>query len=253
MSLDNLPSEHQSDETWVPLSRGLRDHLAGMATGCRLALYIYLLIEAKHTGLHKGKVAASFSDLALALGVHYSTLYKAAQWLKEQGYITYEPAKNQWSVTVFTVTKYKNVEDFIPSNAFSRAFSADAKSEVKASKKQGKSKSTKANDSKSLHVLNNDKNENNEDKIDIHQDEFDEFWKSYPRKVGKGDAHRAFEKADVPLDTLLTALEKHKLTDQWRNPKFIPYPSKWLNGRRWEDELEQKPEAKLPESMRRGK
>ncbi len=72
-------------ETYVPLSRGLKDHLPRMAKGCRLALYIYLLIEARHAGPHKGKVAVSFADLALFLGVHYQTIVKAAHGLKKDG------------------------------------------------------------------------------------------------------------------------------------------------------------------------
>ena len=165
VSFPHIPSKHQTDETYVPLSRGLRDHLPGMAKGCRLALYIYLLIEAKHTGPNKGKVAASFSDLALALKVHYQTLYRAAQWLSEKEYIVYEPAKNQYGITVFTITKYKTVADFIPSGAFSHAFSENANSEVKARKKRGKSKPNKPRDIKGLQDPNNDNNENNGENV----------------------------------------------------------------------------------------
>jgi len=83
-----------TNETYVPLSRGLKDHLPGMAKGYRLNLYIYLLIEARHSGPNRGKVAVSFSDLALFFDVHYQTIVKAARGLKEDGYITYQPAKS---------------------------------------------------------------------------------------------------------------------------------------------------------------
>lgn len=74
---------------------------------------------------------------------------------------------------------------------------------------------------------------------------FDEFWKAYPRKVGKGDARRAFEKAakKVQLPVLLAALDLQKRG--WDDPKFIPFPATWLNGERWEDEI--KTESVLPE------
>jgi len=72
---------------------------------------------------------------------------------------------------------------------------------------------------------------------------FDKFWNSYPRKVGKEDAAKAYAKAlkHVSLIEILEALEKQK--PQWRDPKFIPYPASWLNAGRWADEL---PIAKPP-------
>ncbi|HZP33038.1 MAG TPA: hypothetical protein VFB23_06695, partial [Candidatus Acidoferrales bacterium] len=34
-------------------------------------------------------------------------------------------------------------------------------------------------------------------------------------------------------------VERFKLTEQWQKEggKYIPYPSRFLNGRRWEDEI----------------
>ena len=69
--------------------------------------------------------------------------------------------------------------------------------------------------------------------------EFDIFWKAYPRKESKKDALKAFLKTKVPLSTLLTAIEQQKKTEQWSgSKKFIPLPASWLNGERWEDEID---------------
>lgn len=72
-------------------------------------------------------------------------------------------------------------------------------------------------------------------------EDFDEFWEVYPKKVGKADARKAFAKAikTVDLDTILWAIETQKESDQWSrdNGKYIPNPSTWLNQGRWEDEL----------------
>ncbi len=41
------------------------------------------------------------------------------------------------------------------------------------------------------------------------------------------------------LNDMLEAIERHKQSDeQWHrnNGQYIPLPSTWLNGRRWEDE-----------------
>jgi len=71
---------------------------------------------------------------------------------------------------------------------------------------------------------------------------FDSFWKSYPRKTGKGEARRSFEKLKVGeplLADILKAIERQKASDQWKRDggRYIPNPSTWLNQGRWEDEL----------------
>lgn len=71
-------------------------------------------------------------------------------------------------------------------------------------------------------------------------DAFDRFWKAYPRKVGKGDARKAFDKVKVPVDTLIKAVEAQKASAQWKKDggSFIPYPATWLRQCRWEDEID---------------
>ena len=68
---------------------------------------------------------------------------------------------------------------------------------------------------------------------------FDEFWKNYPRKVGKEAAKKAFRKVRVPVEILIEAIGKQAETDQWKRG-YIPNPATWLNQGRWEDETEQK-------------
>ena len=71
---------------------------------------------------------------------------------------------------------------------------------------------------------------------------FSEFWKAYPKKVGKGYAYECFKKIRVSrklLDTMLEAIDKQKKSDMWKRDKgqYIPNPSTWLNQKRWEDDL----------------
>lgn len=71
------------------------------------------------------------------------------------------------------------------------------------------------------------------------EEEFDLFWSAYPRHEGKQKARDAFKKVTVPLEVLLTAIEKQKKSAQWSKDggQFIPHPTTWLNGKRWEDEV----------------
>jgi hypothetical protein len=70
---------------------------------------------------------------------------------------------------------------------------------------------------------------------------FSEFWKAYPKKVGKGAAEKSFGQHKPNKELLcrmLIAITKQVKTEQWlkNNGKYIPNPATWLNQRRWEDE-----------------
>ena len=72
---------------------------------------------------------------------------------------------------------------------------------------------------------------------------FERFWSAYPRKQNKVNARKAFDKLradESVLNTMLSALEQQKRSVEWTkdNGAFIPHAATWLNGRRWEDELE---------------
>ena len=73
---------------------------------------------------------------------------------------------------------------------------------------------------------------------------FEQFWQAYPRKVSKQTAYKAFLRLNVTqeiLDKMLQAIEVQKKSDQWQDERYIPHPTTWLNGARWNDEL---PKAK---------
>ena len=98
--------------TYVPLSRGLDDHLASIY-GTALKVYLHLLINAVYHGPQKGQCARSFREIATHLGLSYESVRRAVAELTPH-YLNYDAAKNQHSVTVFTIQKYKTAFDFAP-------------------------------------------------------------------------------------------------------------------------------------------
>jgi len=71
--------------------------------------------------------------------------------------------------------------------------------------------------------------------------EFEKFWKVYPRKVDKQQAIKAWKKLDPDpelVETIVKSVLAQAQTHDWLKAygEFIPYPSSWLNGKRWEDE-----------------
>jgi len=80
-------------------------------------------------------------------------------------------------------------------------------------------------------------------------EQFNQFWAIYPRKKGKGQAIKAFEKAllKTDLETILAGVEAYKEYEDMYDPQFIAHPTTWLNGERWDDEhIEVKVVSKSP-------
>lgn len=72
---------------------------------------------------------------------------------------------------------------------------------------------------------------------------FDEFWSAYPRKTDKAKAIKAWNKIkpdDSLVNLILNAVRSQSRTDQWTRDdgQYIPHPTTWLNGKRWDDVVE---------------
>ena len=65
---------------------------------------------------------------------------------------------------------------------------------------------------------------------------FDDFWKEYPRKVGKGSARKAYTNAlkTASPEEILAGVKRYVATSP--DPKFTKHPGPWLNDQRWLDE-----------------
>lgn len=68
---------------------------------------------------------------------------------------------------------------------------------------------------------------------------FDQLWEMYPRKVGKGQARKAYVAASKKIDffDLLPKLEAYVATLDGKDKQYMPHLATWLNGERWADEV----------------
>ena len=77
----------------------------------------------------------------------------------------------------------------------------------------------------------------------VRTEDFDLFWKLYPRKVGRLDAVRAFSRLTVRDRQLaLEAVARYAKIWSGASPErqqFIKYPATWLRSRSWEDPEEE--------------
>jgi DNA-binding transcriptional MocR family regulator len=80
---------------------------------------------------------------------------------------------------------------------------------------------------------------------------FSEFYSAYPNKKGRQKAEAAWKKIN-PDKTLqaeiMAGLERAKQSRDWQKDggQYIPHPATWLNGRRWEDDVESAALPKKP-------
>lgn len=85
-------------------------------------------------------------------------------------------------------------------------------------------------------------------------DAFNQFWEVWPsgKKVKKEGARKSWAKLEPSRELvakILTAVKIHKESLQWNKDSgdFIPHPTTWLNGRRWEDEITEEEPWEPPE------
>jgi len=72
----------------------------------------------------------------------------------------------------------------------------------------------------------------------VEDPDFTAFWEAYPRKVAKPKALAAWQKAKLPaIADILASITAQSSSDQWSKDggKFIPHPTTWISGERWND------------------
>jgi hypothetical protein len=69
-------------------------------------------------------------------------------------------------------------------------------------------------------------------------DNFDVFWKAYPKKSAPDAAKKSWNKLKPNITEVLNALQWQKQSEQWQKNggQFIPNPATYLNQGRWKDE-----------------
>jgi len=72
---------------------------------------------------------------------------------------------------------------------------------------------------------------------EIYPQEFQEFWKAYPKKTGKDAAFKAWKKKIPPIAKCLYTIAWQVKSAQWvkEDGQYIPMPATWLNQGRWND------------------
>lgn len=67
---------------------------------------------------------------------------------------------------------------------------------------------------------------------------FDDFYRVYPRKVGREEARKAFERVSrkTAVDVIVAGAARFAADPNLPEKQFIPHPATWLNRGGWDDE-----------------
>jgi len=213
-------------------------------------IWDWLLKEANHsdqisngTKIERGQVIRTFKDIQNGLlwmvGWRKMTYKKwqcenAMKLLKKADMITTTKTTRGMSIIIKKYKEYQNPSNY-ESNSDSRMRATDPKQTTDTINKNVKNDN---NDKKTDNDIVSNHKDKKTSKDNIITEDFNVFWKEYPKKVGKDKALESWIKRKPPLDKCLETLRWQKTSAQWieKNGRFIPMPTTWLNQGRWNDE-----------------
>lgn len=161
--------------------------------------------------LDRGQFAASIRFMAEAFSWHRNRVHRLLKRLQSRNMIRVESGTG---VNVVSICKYD---------------------EYQLSPKHHGTAAGQQRDSSGTNENKGNKGNNNTSSND---DGFDEFWRHVPRKVGKGQAVKAYRAArkKVSHDKLVSGIKAYADSVSGTDPQFVAHPATWLNGERWADE-----------------
>lgn len=87
--------------------------------------------------------------------------------------------------------------------------------------------------------------------VDLTAD-FTIFWQTYPKRVGKGQAEKAYATArrkGASASEILAGAMRYAQARDGQDPQYTRHPATWINGQGWNDEPS--PQPKAPHTTRR--
>jgi len=201
-------------------------------------LFIHLVISANHektkwqgVDIFPGQFVTGLHSLSAATGITIQTLRTCLRRLEVGGEISRKSTNKFTIITICKYNDYQTEKKSANKQLTSNQQTTNNKQEVK--NERIKPYVQKAHDDESQTALNGKA--------------FSAFWEEYPKKRDKAKAEKAWLKIKPDEELarkIIQAVSVQKKTRSWQkdNGQFIPLPTTWLNGRRWEDEINE-PEA----------
>jgi hypothetical protein len=193
-------------------------------------LFIHLLLVANHKDkkwrgvtIKRGQKLTSYLRISEETGLSIAQVRTALNKLKSTREITHLRTRNYSIITINKYDEYQTDDTHIDSPMTDEQQSDD----------------------KPLTTNKNDKNIKNEKKRafplkGVPDSGFALFWGKYPKKKDRARAEKLFTRKVRDVDTfkkVMSGLERALKEWEGKDEQYIPYPTTWLNGERWEDEF----------------
>jgi hypothetical protein len=196
-----------------------------------LKIWIYILCKVNHSNgysFNRGENFFNWSDDIRELkGIKIKTVYNCLNFLKSSKQISTEKTTRGMIIKVNNYETYQDISNYKKSNEL-------ANTQVSAGKQLGNTRHTiNKNDNNKIMKKNNISSFSSEQN-------FDEFWEAYPRKVEKKKAsakYSALEKAGIAHTDIMQGLHNYLSDIKARNTAidYIKHPTTWLNNECWTD------------------
>ena len=211
---------------YIKLYRKLLDNPIVCKDVETLGIWIYLLLNATHkkidvlfnsekTTLEPGQLITGRKTIAAKLRVSESKVERTLKMLKNEHQIEQQTTSKNRLITILNWELYQNSEQQIEQQVNNKRTTSEQQ----------------------VNTNKNEKNVKNErNNISIAQ--FEEFWKAYPKKRNKETCLKWYMKnkpTEEEQKQILLAIAFFKNDQQWKDEQYIPYPSTFLNQKRWED------------------
>ena len=235
-------------EGWIKVHRKLLDNPITTKDSDYLAVWIYLLLNATHREydtlfkgkritLQKGQLITGTISIAKKLKINKDKVQRILKSFEIDKQIEQQTSNQNRLVSIVNWNEYQD---------FDKQNDKQVINECETTDKQVITNNNIKN-------IKNDKNNiygQNEPDQEKWEQQFEQFYKQYPKKVKKQDVRKWFQKnkpSNELFSSMINSLEQFKRSEDWLKEKgqYIPYPTSWLNQKRWEDENATETKAKI--------
>lgn len=227
-----------NSEGYIKIYRKILDNPIVCKDADHFAVWMYLLLKATHKEmpalfkgekiiLKSGQLITGRKSISEQLKISESKIFRIINCFKIEQQIKQQTSNKNSLITILNWEEYQQSEQ--------------------QNKQQVNNKRTTSE--QQVNTNNNVNNVNNVISYIYGQNDqdyktkFEQFYSQYPRKVKKQEVLKWFNKnkpSDELFKTIIESLEKFKVSKEWlkNDGQFVPYPSTWLNQKRWEDEIQ---------------
>jgi len=224
------------DNGWITLHRKTLDNPIVMKDPDYFSVWVYLLLNATHKEydvIFKGKrIKLKQGELITGRKSICNSFKNKVSESKVQRILKTFESEQQIEQQTSSEKRLIKVNNWIQYQQSEQQSEQQVNNNRTTSEQQ-------VNTNNNVNNVNNDNNVNNKTKL-IEKD-FNIFYQAYPIKKSKKAAKKAFEKVNVDITVLLSAIKQQADEKELlrRNGEFCPewkHPSTWLNQGCWEDE-----------------